>query len=107
MLKGFLFVLLFASGFGITYLLYGKEGMALRERQGKKNFIPSILIGFLMLFWGMALLFWVSGLARNDKPVCIAVTFGIPVILLLAGLKTRANVRKALAEEARFHKDQK
>ncbi len=100
MIKGLLFVLLFASGFGITYLLYGKEGMALRERQGKKNFITSILLGFLMLLWGMALLFWISGLARNDTPLCIALTFAIPVILVLAGFKTRANVRKALSDES-------
>ena len=99
MLKVLMFIGLFASGIGLSYLIYGREGLGLRQQEGKNNFLLALLLGLVMLFWGMCLLFWVSGIARGDKALCIAVTIGVPVILLIVGIVTRIKVRKAIAEQ--------
>ena len=100
MYKALFFIAMFASGYGIAYLLYGRKGMALRERQGKRNGVLAFTLGVVMFLWGMSLMLWVSGMSRGDTALCVFVTFAVPVVLLLAGIKTRASVRKALAEEA-------
>ncbi len=99
MLKVLMFIGLFASGIGLAYLIYGRKGLGIRQQEGKNNILLAILLGLVMLFWGMCLLFWVSGSARGDKALCIGVTIGVPVILLIAGIKTRIKVRKAIAEQ--------
>ena len=100
-----MFLALFASGFGLSYLIYGKEGLGLRLQEGKNNILLAILLGLVVLFWGMCLLFWVEGIARGDKALCIGVTIGVPVILLIAGIITRIKVRKAVAEHDSLFRD--
>ena len=99
MLQGLFIILLLASGYGIAYLIYGKEGMALREKQGKKIFGVALLYGVLLAFWGMSLLFWVSGMAKGDTALCIIVTFAVPILLLVIGKNARKRVKKELSEE--------
>ena len=99
MLKVLMFIGLFASGIGLSYLIYGREGLGLRQQEGKNNILLAILLGLVVLFWGMCLLFWVEGIARGDKALCIGVTIGVPVILLIVGSVTRIKVRKAIAEQ--------
>ncbi len=99
MLQGLFIILLLASGYGIAYLIYGKEGMALREKQGKKIFGVALLYGILLAFWGMSLLFWVSGMAKGDTALCIIVTFAVPILLLVIGKNARKRVKKELSEE--------
>ncbi len=99
MLQGLLIILVIASGFGIAYLIYGKEGMALREKQGKKIFGVALLYGILMAFWLMSLIFWISGMAKGDTAICVIVTFAVPIILLVIGINARKRVKKDLSEE--------
>ena len=99
MLQGLFIILLLVSGYGIAYLIYGKEGMALREKQGKKIFGVALLYGVLLAFWGMSLLFWVSGMAKGDTALCIIVTFAVPILLLVIGKNARKRVKKELSEE--------
>lgn len=99
MLQGLFIILLLASGYGIAYLIYGKEGMALREKQGKKIFGVALVYGVLLAFWGMSLLFWVSGMAKGDTALCIIVTFAVPILLLVIGKNARKRVKKELSEE--------
>ena len=56
-----------------------------------------------MAFWGMSLMFWVSGMAKGDTALCIVVTFAVPVILLVIGINTRKRVKKALSEEEQLN----
>lgn len=98
MLKALMLIGLFASGIGLSYLIYGKEGLAMRLQEGKNNILLAILLGFVMLAWGMCLLFWIGGIARGDTKLCIAGTIGIPVVLLIFGIVTRIRVKKAAAE---------
>ena len=94
MLRWLVLIPLLASGYGVALLLYGKEGLAMREKQGKNNTLLIMGLSSLMFFWGLSLLLFIGDNTSIDT---IIGAFGIPIILIAIGIRTRANVKKALS----------
>ena len=99
LLKGLMMAAMVFASFGVVYLIYGKDGLELRQRQGKKLVLPCIGVGALLLLWMLCLILWVTHSAAKDTGLAIAVTFGVPVLILFLTVRTRSRVKKALEEE--------
>ena len=101
MLKGIMMVAMFFASYGVVYLMYGKEGMALRQRQGKNIVGPCVGIAIMLLLWMLCIILLIAGAASGDTALAIAVTVIVPVIVIALVFTTRKRVKKALEEEQR------
>lgn len=100
MLKGLFMTAMLCASYGIVYLIYGRDGIALRDRQGKKIWGPCIGIALLLMPWIMGVgLVWSVNTATRDIWLAIGVTILMPIIVLILTLITRKRVREALEQE--------
>ena len=99
MLQGILMAAMLFASYGVVYLMYGKEGIALRNRQGKKIMGPCIGIAILLMIWMLCILLLAAGAAAGDTGLAIGVTVLVPIVILVLILSTRNKVKKALEQE--------
>ena len=99
MLKGILMIAMLGASYGVVYLMYGSEGLALRQRQGKKIIGPCAGIAILLLLWMLCILLLSAGVAAGDTGLAIGVTILVPIVIIALVLSTRKKVKKALEEE--------
>lgn len=99
MLKWLMLIPFILAGYGILYLAYGKEGMALRERQGKKPpFWGVFLLAVVLMFWFMSLFFWDLG-GEGDRMLRWLIAIAVPALIALAVVLTRRKTKKELEED--------
>lgn len=112
MLKGLFTAVLLCASYGLVYLAYGKKGIAYTaETSGSRKLIfTSVVVALGTLFWGMALLFWIEGIANKDLLMCKIATFALPVLYLLWVVFTRQRVKAEMEaseqEEAVIQQEQ-
>ena len=94
MLQGLLMCAMLGLAYGVFYLIYGKKGIEIRKLTGKRNLGILAVIAIMLIFWVMALMFWVSGIASGDTVTCIVITFSVPVILLIWGIFARKKAKE-------------
>lgn len=99
MIKGLFFVVLLCASYGLVYLAYGKKGIAYTtETSGtRKLLIAAVVVALGTLFWGMALLFWIEGIAKGDLLMCQIATFALPLLYALWAVFTRQRVKAEIA----------
>ena len=99
MLKGLFLVLMVYASKGILYLIYGKKGIQLREKDGKEN--SSIGFSFLAIFWFLCAFFLICGFGSFDfaeKIWLIVITLGIPMIIAIVATIKRKKIKSIFAD---------
>ena len=105
MLRALIMLLFVSSGKGLISLGYGKEGMAAREKLGKKipdglAFFFGLLV-FIWLFFGV-FFFFVSSPGSEDALISLILIIACPAVYAIWFLVTRKSVPKLVEESGKI-----
>ena len=95
MIKALFLCIVLGIAYGLVSLAYGKDGIVFTSEtsQPRKILLVTIIVALGVMFWAMALFFWLRGIANQDRLMCIVASFALPGVYLLWAVFTRKRIK--------------